>query len=446
MKSFLARSLLLAAAALSIPACGKDRDSSSGGGGAPPPGGPPPAGVLPAPTNIVATPQDRQITLTWDAVAGATGYTIRSATDQGGPYGLVEHNFPGTLFIDDTLDNGTTYYYVITTVNSAGEGPQSPEVSATPFSSGPGPSTWTKSASNPVFTASPVPTDWDAGGVGSASVVRVGATWVMYYTGRASNFGAYAIGQATSSDGIAWTRTGAAPVLPAGNVGSWDSVSVSDPHVVFDGASYKMWYSGDSGGASQIGYASSTDGLTWMRSASPVLAAGTAGSWDAFSVSEPGVLFEGGTYQMWYTGADTTGNLAVSQVGYATSTDGITWSKYPAPVLPPSAGTFDARMTRDLMVLRVGGTLNAWYSGGSGVGGGLTFRILHATSTDGINWTKQPSGSPQPVLSVGPAGSWDERDVLAPFVAVDGAMLRMWYTGNNSASATTSIGTATSVP
>ncbi|MBI4563863.1 MAG: hypothetical protein HY716_04120 [Planctomycetes bacterium] len=57
---------------------------------------------------------------------------MKSATVQGGPHGLVYINTDQTLVVDDQLQNGATYYYVVSSVNDAGEGPDSAEVSATP--------------------------------------------------------------------------------------------------------------------------------------------------------------------------------------------------------------------------------------------------------------------------------------------------------------------------
>ncbi|HJQ85225.1 MAG TPA: aminomethyltransferase beta-barrel domain-containing protein, partial [Candidatus Binatia bacterium] len=45
----------------------------------------------------------------------------------------------GTAFIDDTLTNGTTYYYVVSSVGAQGEGPDSAEVATTPTSGAPPP-------------------------------------------------------------------------------------------------------------------------------------------------------------------------------------------------------------------------------------------------------------------------------------------------------------------
>ena len=74
-----------------------------------------------------------QNVLDWNAVSGATSYTIYWSTSTGvsssstAITGITDDNYTHT-----GLDNGTTYYYKGATVNSAGTGSLSDEVSATP--------------------------------------------------------------------------------------------------------------------------------------------------------------------------------------------------------------------------------------------------------------------------------------------------------------------------
>lgn len=85
-----------------------------------------------APTGLTATPGNAQVALTWNAVSGATGYNVKRSTTTGGPYSIV--NSPTTTnFTDTGLSNGTTYFYVVSAVNSGVEGPNSNEKSARPF-------------------------------------------------------------------------------------------------------------------------------------------------------------------------------------------------------------------------------------------------------------------------------------------------------------------------
>ena len=74
-----------------------------------------------------------QNVLDWNAVSGATSYTIYWSTSTGvnssstAITGITDDNYTHT-----GLDNGTTYYYKAATVNSAGTGSLSDEVSGTP--------------------------------------------------------------------------------------------------------------------------------------------------------------------------------------------------------------------------------------------------------------------------------------------------------------------------
>lgn len=87
------------------------------------------------PTGLTAAPGNGQVSLSWNASAGAAGYNIYRSTSSGGEI-LVDSGVTGTSFIDTGLSNGTTYYYQVTAVNSTGESGRSSEVSATPSTSG----------------------------------------------------------------------------------------------------------------------------------------------------------------------------------------------------------------------------------------------------------------------------------------------------------------------
>lgn len=89
-----------------------------------------------APTGLSATAGNAQVSLTWNAVSGATSYTVKRATTSGGPYTNVATGLTGTSYTNTGLTNGTTYYYVVSASNSAGSSANSAQASATPASSG----------------------------------------------------------------------------------------------------------------------------------------------------------------------------------------------------------------------------------------------------------------------------------------------------------------------
>ncbi|WP_248930570.1 DUF4832 domain-containing protein [Paenibacillus hamazuiensis] len=85
-----------------------------------------------APTGLTATAGNAQVALTWKASAGATSYTVLRSTTNGSGYSAIADNVGDTAYSDAGVTNGTTYYYVVQAVNSAGSSGISAQASATP--------------------------------------------------------------------------------------------------------------------------------------------------------------------------------------------------------------------------------------------------------------------------------------------------------------------------
>jgi sugar lactone lactonase YvrE len=88
-------------------------------------------GIPTAPSGLTASAGNAQITLAWNAVPGATSYKVYRSTTSGSGYAAAGTS-TATSVLDTGLTNGTTYYYVVTAVNTTGESPRSSEVSVTP--------------------------------------------------------------------------------------------------------------------------------------------------------------------------------------------------------------------------------------------------------------------------------------------------------------------------
>ena len=89
-----------------------------------------------APTGLTASGSDGLVSLSWTpptSTGGAaiTSYRIYRGTTGGGSKTL-QTSVATTSFDDSSVTNGTTYYYTVTAVNTAGEGSASGEASATP--------------------------------------------------------------------------------------------------------------------------------------------------------------------------------------------------------------------------------------------------------------------------------------------------------------------------
>ena len=104
-----------------LTACG---GSKSGSGGSSP-------SVPSTPANLQATAGNATVHLTWTASSGAMGYGLKRSSVSGGPYTQIASPTAAT-YDDSTLTNGTTYFYVVSAINAAGESANSAEVNATP--------------------------------------------------------------------------------------------------------------------------------------------------------------------------------------------------------------------------------------------------------------------------------------------------------------------------
>lgn len=282
---------------------------------------------------------------------------------------------------------------------------------------------WIKSPASPVLR--PGPRDsWDHDGIWSLAVIQDGATYKMWYVGLGAE-GVWAIGYATSSNGLTWNKHANNPVLTPGIEGSWDEFRVSDPTVIKNGAMYEIWYQGQNlDKDSAIGHATSPDGTTWTKDTSnPVLSRGPSGSWDGESVQAPSVVKRSTTYEMWYMGYDADGQAAI---GRAYSLDGRLWTHQPFdPVLELGGpGTWDENSVSTLSVLydTAAGQYQMWY----GASGSEAQTIGYAFSVDGLTWRKYADN---PVLRPGLEGSWDGAGVFNPAVIQEGTTYNMWYTG-----------------
>jgi predicted GH43/DUF377 family glycosyl hydrolase len=135
---------------------------------------------------------------------------------------------------------------------------------------------------------------------------------------------------------------------------------------------------------------------------------------------------------MWYAGRGVS-----NQIFYATSTDGINWSKHPNNPVLRLGGDFawDNGEIAAPAVLRIGSGYQMWYQGYSR--GTMQRYVGHAFSDDGVSWTKD---SLNPVVGLEP-NTWDAFSIYYPSVFVSGAGQPMiWYQGENADTTVKQIG------
>jgi len=95
--------------------------------------------VLAAPQNVAVIPANGSVTLSWNSVSGATGYSIYYASESGILINSIASFDDGTRlqnvtspYVINSLRNNENYYFVVTAVNGDIESAASSEVSATP--------------------------------------------------------------------------------------------------------------------------------------------------------------------------------------------------------------------------------------------------------------------------------------------------------------------------
>lgn len=220
------------------------------------------------------------------------------------------------------------------------------------------------------------------------------------------------------------------PIIPVGNEGAWDAGGIAYVHVLKIKDTYHMWYSAtpiEDYVSTQIGYASSTDGLNWVKfEGNPVLTLGDSGKFDDEHASMPWVIYEDSIFKMWYTGDPNPNGGAGYKIGFATAPNPTDWTKYNAsPVLSGGgSGQFDAESVFKPIVIKRDSMYQMWYSGSDG----NKSNTGYATSFDGINWSKYENN---PVLSTGQGSAWDSNVANASTVLYHDGKYRMWYHGNN---------------
>ncbi|OME07840.1 hypothetical protein BSK64_06165 [Paenibacillus odorifer] len=86
-----------------------------------------------APLNLEANGGNAQVLLNWKTTSEANSYNIKRSLTLGGPYTMIVSNVTKTTYTDTAVNNGITYYYIVTAIGANGESKNSNEASATPI-------------------------------------------------------------------------------------------------------------------------------------------------------------------------------------------------------------------------------------------------------------------------------------------------------------------------
>ena len=174
---------------------------------------------------------------------------------------------------------------------------------------------------------------FDDAGINPCSILKKDGIFYLYYVGWMPTVSVpyrNSIGLLTSKDGINFERVYNGPIVDRTKNEPYFTAS---PCVITQDGKFKMWYASSPGfietenGPSplyHIKYAESTDGVNWERNNISCILPTYYGECTA----RPSVMYEDNLYKMWYCyrgSLDYRDGFDSYQIGYAESTDGISW-------------------------------------------------------------------------------------------------------------------------
>ena len=125
-----------------------------------------------------------------------------------------------------------------------------------------------------------------------------------------------------------------------GRPAPWDEALISSAVRPYAGGGYEASIKPSAAGVLAVGYASTPEGVNWSKYFdNPILKGDGRGAWEARGIGVGPLIQEEGINYLWFSGYDNVGNL---HYGYATSPDLINWNRLPDYVFGPGpAGAWD---------------------------------------------------------------------------------------------------------
>ena len=193
-----------------------------------------------------------------------------------------------------------------------------------------------------------------------------------------------------------------------------DLLLVGSTMVMYYGRTFDASHGSSSNFRTELMRTTSTNGTSWSTP-SVVLS-------QSNYVMSPTVIYESGTYYLWYV-QSSAGCPSTSQTMYLrSSTDGINWgSASTVSFSGLSALPFEMDIVKDGSTYKM---LLAAYDSGSSCG---FTRLYYATSTNRTSWTVNAD----PLLRATSVG-WDNAQIYRPTFTANGNFLRIWYSGRHT--------------
>lgn len=270
----------------------------------------------------------------------------------------------------------------------------------------------------------------DIQATGVVDILRMGDELWLYYVGPTAGD---VMGLATSCDGLTWTHKGTL-TLEAAVPSPWNQADINDMTILYNPGTelFEGWYSATIDAndltTTGIGYATSSDGLHWSRvSEGPVIDQGPPGSWNEERIGGQDVVKVEDTYYLYYT-ATTLLPKFYRQIGCEISQDGVNWVQCPGnPLLSPEPEIAPFEGV-ELEEPSVIYHEGNWLMAYTGFLGpqGEEWRIGLAQSLDGLHWDRLYT---EPLVSWTDPGEEELPSTLVPHLYLDTEqdLLWLWY-------------------
>lgn len=253
---------------------------------------------------------------------------------------------------------------------------------------------------------------WEEGALSEPSVSYENGVFQLWYRG---GWGTCALGLATSTGGLQWTKNPANPILR----------DTCQPEVVKVAGTYYLYYNTlQQVGSGSLHVATSQDGVDFVPRPDAIL---TPGQWD-LRFANTTIWVEGDMWWMLYESSTADGTW---KLGLARGTSPFDWIKVAGPLnsLQHFSGMYGGPW-----LTKIGRTYHLWYH--ASTSGNLPTDIYHAVSDDLIHWD---TVSDDPIL---PHSGWEVDQTADPNLVEAAGRTWLFYDGDDNVTARAAIGGA----
>ncbi|OGK14702.1 hypothetical protein A3C98_03545 [Candidatus Roizmanbacteria bacterium RIFCSPHIGHO2_02_FULL_37_15] len=180
------------------------------------------------------------------------------------------------------------------------------------------------------------------------------------------------------------------PLPLTNNFPNWNEAAQYQPSVIFDNGIFKMWYASATGSQYKIVYATSNDGINWIRQ-------NLLDVYPSFDNHDPAILKTQSGYTLFFVATTNVGsqNFKIYSID---SSDGVNFDPNSRQLVLQPSGSLESSAVSSPSVIYENGSYYLFYL----CWGSQGFRICMATSSDGNTWQRCSNNPITSEVSDGP--------------------------------------------